>query len=98
MQLGKRVASDLLRQAKTLFKDILAIEDELILVDARKENSEGFESLKNVLKKRREEIIVSIVIQVYRYNVLKLVHCNLTSPIKTKLFHLILLYHILPEH
>ena len=69
----KSVALGLLRQARTLFKGVLDIEDELILVDARNE-SEGFETLKNVLKKQREEIIVSIVIQLYCHNVSK--HIN----------------------
>ena len=53
------MASNYLQEARTLFKGILEIEDELILVDARNEKSEGFEVLKNVLKKLREEIIVS---------------------------------------
>ena len=61
VKLGKQMASKYLRQARTLFKGVLDIEDELILVDARNEKSEGFEVLKNVLKKQREEIIVSII-------------------------------------
>ena len=49
----------MVKEAQRLFSDTLDIEDTVIVVDARKEDSEGMTTLKQVLKKRREEMIVS---------------------------------------
>ena len=48
-----------MKQAQDKFSDKLDIEETVIVVDARKEDSEGMTKLKNVLKTRREEMIVS---------------------------------------
>ena len=48
-----------MKQAQELFGDKLNIEETVIVVDARKEDSEGVTKLKEVLKTRREEMIVS---------------------------------------
>ena len=57
---GNLAGSNVLKEAQKLFSDTLDIEDTVIVVDARKENSEGMTKLKQVLKKRREEMIVSL--------------------------------------
>ena len=49
-----------MKEAQELFGDKLEIEETVIVVDARKEESEGMTMLKQVLKKRREEMIVSL--------------------------------------
>ena len=46
-------------EAQKLFSDTLDIEETVVVVDARKGDSEGMTKLKEVLKKRREEMIVS---------------------------------------
>ena len=46
-----------MKEAQKLFSDTLDIEETVIVVDARKED--GMAQLKAVLKKRREEMIVS---------------------------------------
>ena len=56
---GHRAGSNVVKQAQELFGDKLNIEETVIVVDARKENSEGMTKLKEVLKTRREEMIVS---------------------------------------
>ena len=57
---GQRAGSNVVKEAQKLFSDTLDIEETVIVVDARKEDSEGMTKLKQVLKKRREEIIVSL--------------------------------------
>ena len=49
-----------MKEAQELFRDTLDIEDTVIVVDARKGDSECMAQLKAVLKKRREEMIVSL--------------------------------------
>ena len=48
-----------MKQAQELFSDTLDIEETVVMVDARKEDSDGMTKLKDVLKTRREEMIVS---------------------------------------
>ena len=57
---GHRAGSDVVKEAQRLFSDTLDIEETVIVVDARKEDSEGMTTLKQVLKKRRGEMIVSL--------------------------------------
>ena len=59
LTLGNRKAKELLEETKTTYDGILDIADELILVDAREERSEGMTRLRNVLKRLRMEIVVS---------------------------------------
>ena len=49
-----------MKKAQKLFGDTLDIEETVIVVDAREEDSDGMTKLKQVLKKRREELIVSM--------------------------------------
>ena len=49
-----------MKEAQKLFSDTLDIEETVVVVDARKEDSYGMPQLKQVLKKRREEMIVSL--------------------------------------
>ena len=49
-----------MKEAQELFSDTLDIEETVIVVDARQEDSDGMTKLKQVLKKRREEMIVSL--------------------------------------
>ncbi|XP_072020237.1 death-associated protein kinase dapk-1-like [Amphiura filiformis] len=54
---GEKAAEFLLRQSKKMFDGLLDIEDSVIVVDARDERCKGVETLKKVLKERRECIV-----------------------------------------
>ena len=56
---GHRAGSKVVTKAQELFGDTLDIEETVVVVDARKDDSDGMTELKNVLKTRREEMIVS---------------------------------------
>ncbi|XP_072044177.1 uncharacterized protein [Amphiura filiformis] len=53
---GLQAVKELLKLSKAKFSGILDIDEELILLDAREENSDGMEQLKTSLKRRRKEI------------------------------------------
>ena len=56
---GERIAKNLLRRAREMFDGILDITDDVILVNAKDDSSEGVKALKEILKSRRDEIAVS---------------------------------------
>ena len=56
---GHRAGLKIVKRAQELFSDTLDIEEMVIVVDARKEDRDGMTKLTKVLKKRREEMIVS---------------------------------------
>ena len=53
-----KIASTMLKKARKLFDDSLEIEEEVILVDSRKD-CDGMTRLKVILKERRDNLIVS---------------------------------------
>ncbi|XP_072043046.1 uncharacterized protein [Amphiura filiformis] len=55
-RIGLQAVKELLKLLKAKFSGILDIDEELILLDAREENSDGMEQLKTSLKRRRKEI------------------------------------------
>ncbi|XP_072044415.1 death-associated protein kinase dapk-1-like [Amphiura filiformis] len=57
MRSGSQTAKKFLKHSKDKFSGSLDISDELILLDARDQNSTGMRQLKTVLKRQRQEII-----------------------------------------